>query len=164
MEAVAPYALPRKRIGQCKGLLDFGCRAVKRGVEACHLRQVGIEFQRHLDRREIVRLVQGGQRHQGVEFGQEFRRDQHRLGMAQPAMDDAVAERRQPPAAELLPRPREQCREQFARRRRRLTAELWRFDFRAVRALGARLGMHPDPIDLSGKKPFVALVNAELQR
>jgi hypothetical protein len=67
VKAVAPNALLKKRVGHGESLLDPGCGAVKGGVEARHLGQFGIELQRHLDRREVVRLVH---RHQRFQLGQ----------------------------------------------------------------------------------------------
>jgi hypothetical protein len=64
VEAVASYAFLVKRVGERKGLLDVWRSAVKSSVEARHLRQAGVEGHRHLDRREIVRLVQWCERHQ----------------------------------------------------------------------------------------------------
>ena len=63
VKTVTPYAFLVKRVGQCEGLLDLRRSAVKSGIEARYLRQVGIEGHRHLDRREIVRLVKGRERH-----------------------------------------------------------------------------------------------------
>ena len=70
MKAVAPNALLIIRVGQREGLLDLRRSAVKGGIEARYLRQFGIERHRHLDRREIVRLVQWRERHQRLQLSQ----------------------------------------------------------------------------------------------
>src|SRR6516165_4413976 len=75
VKSVAANALVVKRIGQGKRLFDLGGGSVKSRVETRYLRQVGIELQRHLDRREIVRLVQRRQRHQRFQLGQQLGRD-----------------------------------------------------------------------------------------
>jgi hypothetical protein len=46
VKAVAPDAFLIERIGQGEGLLDLRRGAVKGGIEACHLRQFGIEAHR----------------------------------------------------------------------------------------------------------------------
>src|SRR4029077_9166173 len=68
MKAVTPDTFLIERIGQSEGLLDLRRSAVKGGIEACHLRQFGIEAHRHLDGGEVVRLVQWCQRHQRPQF------------------------------------------------------------------------------------------------
>ena len=62
MKAVAPNAFLLERVGEREGLLDLRRGAVKSGIEACHLRQSRIEAHRHLDGREVVRLMQWSQR------------------------------------------------------------------------------------------------------
>ena len=70
MKAVAPNALLIIRVGQREGLLDLRRSAVKGGIEVRYLRQFGLERHRHLDRREIVRLVQWRERHQRLQLSQ----------------------------------------------------------------------------------------------
>ena len=86
VKTIAPYALLKKRIGQSKCLIDLRRGAVKCGIEARHLRQFRIECYRHLDRREIVRLVQGRQRHQCLQLGQQIRCDPGRSRVTQAAV------------------------------------------------------------------------------
>ena len=57
MKTVAPDTFLIERIGQSEGLLDLGRSAVKGGIEACYLRQFGIEAHRQLDGHQVVRLV-----------------------------------------------------------------------------------------------------------
>jgi hypothetical protein len=99
MKAVAPDTFLIERIGQSEGLLDLRRSAVKGSIEACHLRQFGIEAHRHLDGREVVRLVQWCQRHQRLQLGDQFGSDAGRSRVMEAAMDDAMAERREPPVA-----------------------------------------------------------------
>ena len=75
---------------------------VERGVKAGHLRQVRIEGHRHLDGREIVRLVQRGQRHQLFECGHDARIDADRRREFSAAVDDAMAEREHGTAGQEL--------------------------------------------------------------
>jgi hypothetical protein len=70
MKTVAPDTLLIERIGQGEGLLDLRRAAVKGGIEACHLWQFGIEARRHLDWREVVRLVQWRQWHQRLQLAE----------------------------------------------------------------------------------------------
>jgi hypothetical protein len=97
---------------------------VKSGIEACHLRQFGIEAHRHLDRREIVRLVQWRERHERFQLGQQFRRDAAGPGVVQTAMDDAVAECVKPPVAKLFSGPRQYRRKHLTRHCRRFRPEV----------------------------------------
>jgi hypothetical protein len=57
MKAVAPDTFFIERIGQGEGLLNLRRSAVKGGIEACYLRQFGIEAHRQLYGRQVVRLV-----------------------------------------------------------------------------------------------------------
>jgi hypothetical protein len=106
MKTVASDAFLKVGIRKRKSLLDLRRSAVKGGVEARHLRQIGIEPHRHFDRREIVRLVQRRKRHQSLQLRQQFRRDPGRPGMMQAAVDDTVAEGAKPPATDLFSGPR----------------------------------------------------------
>lgn len=59
MEAIAPDALVGKPTGKGKALCDFRLRAMKRGIEAGHLRHVGQVSPHRIDAFEIVGLVEG---------------------------------------------------------------------------------------------------------
>ena len=64
MEAVPPDALIIIFARDRKGFGREAVAAVERGVEAGHLKNAGIAGFDGFDRRQIVRLVQGRQRHQ----------------------------------------------------------------------------------------------------
>ena len=66
MEAVAPNpsSCSCSRYGIAVG--EIGMAAVKGGVEAGHLRQVGPQLHQGADRGEIVGLVQGCQRNEAL--------------------------------------------------------------------------------------------------
>jgi len=74
----------------------FRLGAVKGGVEAGDLGQVRPQRRQGADRRQVVRLVQRRQRHQGRQFLDHGRRDQGRAGEAHPAVHDAMPGRDQP--------------------------------------------------------------------
>ena len=164
MKPVAPYPFLEKRIRQRKGLIDLRRGSVESGVETRDLRQVRIEGHGHLDRREIVRLVQRCERHQSLELGQQFRSDPGGPGVAQPAMDHAVADCRKPPVAEPVPCPRQYGRQDLARHSRRFRTQIRGRDLFAVGPGSACRRTHADPIDLPAKNPLLALVKAELER
>jgi hypothetical protein len=77
-------------------------------------------------------------------------------------MDDAVAESRQSPVAQLFAHPWDDHRQQFARHGSRLAAEVGRIDRLAVGPAGTCFGAYPDAVDLAGQEPLFALVKAEL--
>ena len=153
MKAVAPNALLIERVGQREGLLDLRRSAVKGGIKARYLGQFGVEGHSHFDGREIVRLVQWRERHQCLQLGQQFRRDAGGSGVVQTAMDDTVAERGEPPVAELFSDPRQYCRQHLTRHCRRFWAEIRGFELFTIGPSRARRRMCADPIDLPGKNP-----------
>ena len=83
----APRARPRDGVGV--GVRRH--RLVERGVEDRDLRHVGEELRRDLDALEVGRVVQRRQRDQVGDRGDHLVVDQHRLGEAVAAVDDAVA-------------------------------------------------------------------------
>ncbi len=87
MEAVAPDPLLVERVRKRKGLLHLWRCPVEGGVKACHLRQSGIEGQRHSNGREIVRLVERSERHQCFHFREQFWCDPRWLGMTHTAVN-----------------------------------------------------------------------------
>jgi hypothetical protein len=163
MKPVAPYAFLEERVRQRKGLIDLRCRSVDSGIETRDLRQFGIEAHCQLDRREIVRLVQGCERHQSLELGQQFHSDPGRPGVAQPAVDHAVADRRKSPAAQSVSCPRQYGRQYLARHGRRLRPQIRGRDPFAVGPASARRRTGADPIDLPAEDPPLALVKTEFE-
>src|SRR5260221_10782891 len=163
VKTVSPYALLEDRIGQGESLFYFRRRAVKGRIETRDLRQIRVEGHRHLDRREIVRLMQGCERHQRLQFGQQFFRYACRPRVTQPAVHDTMAERCETTVAEPLPGPPPDRREHLARRGRRCRTQIWWCDRLAVRAGSAGCRMCPDSIHLPGEHPPLALVEAEFQ-
>ena len=66
--------------------------AMKGGVEACHLNEVGPAPVDGLDGCQIVGLMQGGQRDQAFQLADDLFRDAHRSIVGWAAVDDAVAD------------------------------------------------------------------------
>src|SRR5215472_15998357 len=163
VKAIAPYALLVERVRQREGLLDLRRGPVEGGVKASDLRQFGIEGHRHLDRREIVRLVQWRERYKRLQFGQQFGGYAGRPRVTQAAVDDAVAERVEPPVSQPLPDPRQYRRKHLARHRRRFRPQVRGRDGFAIGTGGARLGPSPDPVDLTRENPALALIKAEFE-
>ena len=64
MKAVAPHARFGHRARQGEQLRDIWLVAVKRGVEARDLRQVRKPLSEDADRRQVVGLMKGRQRHE----------------------------------------------------------------------------------------------------
>ena len=94
MKAVAPDALLVVLARQREGIGHERVAAVKRGVEAGHLRRPREGDTRRVDAGQIVRLVQRRQRHQGFELGPAVVVDHDRLDMLGPAMHHAMADGR----------------------------------------------------------------------
>ena len=100
MEPVAADALLGVGPGQGEGLGHLGLGSVERRVEARDLRQIGAELGEGPDRGQVVRLVERSQGDERVEIGQDLGVDPGRLAILQAAVDDAVAHRVKPPAAQ----------------------------------------------------------------
>ena len=81
-------------------LCDVGIGGVERGIEARYLRQVRPALEQGADRRQVVRLMQRRERNEFLERGEDICVEPHRLRVFQPAVHDAVADRR-----EFGPRP-----------------------------------------------------------
>ena len=78
----------RQRIG----VVDEGVAAMKGGVETDDLRHAREGRVGGLDPREIMRLVERGQRRQRPQIRENRRVHDRRRGMVQPAVHDAVAD------------------------------------------------------------------------
>ena len=91
MEAVGEDALVGEFARQAVELGQPRHGAVEGGVEAGHLRQVRHMFGDHVDRRQVVRLVQGRQRNQRPHGAERRSIDQDRTGEIAPAMDHPVS-------------------------------------------------------------------------
>src|SRR5262245_64968262 len=80
--------------------------AVKRGIEAGHLRQVGLGRRDRADAGETVRLMQWRERTERLELAEHRGSDAHRRREFGAAMHDAVADPEQRrPVAEMLAQP-----------------------------------------------------------
>ena len=112
VEAVAAHARAVELLRDGVAVGELGVAAVEGGVEAGDLRQPGPAGADRADRRQVVRLVERGERHQRLELLQERVVDQHRGGVVRAAVHDPVADRDrrgaqvlEQPAAEHLLRP-----------------------------------------------------------
>src|SRR5262249_11465807 len=113
VKAIASYALLVERVGQRESLRDLRRSPVEGGVKASDLRQFGIEGHHHLDRREIVRLVQWRERRQRpgrTRSGGHWGGHRAGRGEARAAREAGGAERGEPPVSEPLSGPRQYCR------------------------------------------------------
>ena len=95
MKAVAPHAVFMKAPGQRKHLRLRRLAMVKGGVKAGHLRQVWPLGQQAANGRQVVRLVQRRQGHQGFELLQNTGVYPNWLGKQRAAMYHPVADRHQ---------------------------------------------------------------------
>src|SRR5215204_1142681 len=91
MKAVAPHAHFGHGAGQGEQLCEIWLVAVKRGVEARDLWELGKSLSENSDRRQVVGLMQGRQRHELLEFFQDMLVDQHGRRERNTAVDDPVA-------------------------------------------------------------------------
>src|SRR5450432_2512012 len=89
MEAVAFDSLCRIAPRNGKYFCDARHGAVKRGVEAGHLRQLRMTLLERLDQRDLARQVLGVIRRNAAQFREQLRRDALRGGMLH-AMHDAM--------------------------------------------------------------------------
>jgi hypothetical protein len=62
MEPIAAHALPMELLGDRVAIGQLGMSAVERRVEAGDLQQGRLPFEQHLDRCEIVGLMQRSER------------------------------------------------------------------------------------------------------
>jgi hypothetical protein len=92
VEAVAPHAFLGQLLGNGVKLRQLGLRAMERGVEARDLRHVGRGLGDCPDRREVVRLVQRGERRERGEVFDHPCFDAHRRGVVRPAVHHPVAD------------------------------------------------------------------------
>ena len=112
VEAIAPYALRREFTRQRVLLSDRRLGSVEGGIKAGDLRHFGRDGGDRTDRGDIVRLVQRRKRNKRRKVGHDMVIDQHRLGIAEPAMDDAVADAREARlTAEVSGKPLVDCRD-----------------------------------------------------
>jgi hypothetical protein len=123
VEAISTYALVEECVGQCEGLCHLRNGPVKGGIKTGDLRQIRVDGHSHSDGRDIVRFVQGRQRHQRLEFGQEFPSDARRTGVPEPAMHDAMAERGEVSVAQPVPNPGQNRGQNLARYARRCASQ-----------------------------------------
>ena len=83
--------LRRQCIAQCHVRIG----GVEGGVEGGILRKARRRFGQRADGGEVVRIVERRQRHAGLDFGDDVGGEAARFQQCAPAMDDAVASRRQ---------------------------------------------------------------------
>ena len=72
------------------------------GVETCHLDKLRRAREKRPDRCQVVRLVQGCNRHVSLEFRQDGGIDAHRLRVPVSAVHHAMADAAQPKLGKLL--------------------------------------------------------------
>jgi hypothetical protein len=148
MEPVSTHPLTMKAIGNGVPLGDFSVPPMERGIEASHLRQLGTAGANGAYRREIVRLVERGQRRQTLESIQHGIIDHRRPAIIVAAMDHPMADRPRQRAAQLLREPDHELVERgmrvrdFARRPRFVGKRLPILGLREETRMGA------DAIDL----------------
>ena len=94
MEAVASHTLVIVPPRQPERLHHVRLRPMECGIETRHLRQMRRVRGDGADRRQVVRLVQRGQRHQRVEFRQHRIIHPHGGSEVHAAMHDAVTDSR----------------------------------------------------------------------
>ena len=95
VEAVALHAGVVQLAGQGEHLRELRLGAMERRVEASHLRQLGPALEQEPDRRQVVGLVQRRERNELRQVFQHRAVDAHRLGVLEPAVNDAVADARE---------------------------------------------------------------------
>jgi hypothetical protein len=101
VKTVAPHAGVVQLHGNGEAARDVGIGGVKRGVEAGDLRQARPALDQGADRRQVVRLMERRKGNQFFERGDNTGVEPHRLRILHPAVDDAVADRREFEAAAL---------------------------------------------------------------
>ena len=94
---------------------DRRMAAVKTGVEASDLRHFRQAHRHRFDGGEVVRLMEGRQRHEIPQLRRDFRRDHDRIGKGFAAMDHAMSDADDLSARVHLPQPRGERIERAAR-------------------------------------------------
>jgi hypothetical protein len=92
VKTVTPDAALVVFIRQAVELGDRFLRPVEGGIEAGHLRQIRLRLLHGPDRRQVVRLMQRRQRHEGFQPGHRRRRDQQRRRVIGSAMHHTVTD------------------------------------------------------------------------
>ena len=108
MEAVAANAGVVKLRREREPLRELGRRPVERGVEARNLREIRRTLGEQSDGREVVRLVEWGERHERLELPEEVSVDARGRGVREPAVHHAVADAEQFVPGEPAPQERQQ--------------------------------------------------------
>lgn len=106
MKTVAPHAFPVEGLRDGVAVGRFGMVPVKGRVEAGHLKHVGQEFPDRPDRRQIVRLVERGERNVGLQRPDHRIIHRHMAVVDRPAMDHPMPDRHRHGPAQPLPQPR----------------------------------------------------------
>ena len=99
MEAVPPHTSVPERGRQRQALRHLRQTAVEGRVEAGDLGHARDPPRRRLERGDLGREVERGERHEGAELGQQRVVDECGAIVVRPAMDDAVADHLQPATA-----------------------------------------------------------------
>src|SRR5215217_7181510 len=105
MKAVAPHARFGHGAGQGEQLREIWLVAVKRGVEARDLWELGKSLSENSDRCQVVGLMKGRQRYELLKLSQDSLVDQHGRRERNTAVDDPVANRLQAIVAPVLADP-----------------------------------------------------------
>ena len=99
MEPVAAHALDVELLGDRKAIGNVGMASVEGRIEAGNLQEVGLSLEYRADRRQVIGLVEGGERDEPLEPLEHSPADDGRLAIVGAAVDDAMTDcRRQLPA------------------------------------------------------------------
>jgi hypothetical protein len=167
VKAVALHAGVANRFRQRHELGDRRLAAMEAGVEAGHLRHGGEQLVHHVDRGEVVGLMERCQRDERPQVVQHLRCDDAGTGVLRPAVHDAVADAEHARSAVAGAEPSGEHVERGATVGDR-RGELLVGDPGAGLVLGAQMGRGSDPVDLTARRevphvPRGAGVHAELQ-
>src|SRR5215472_4541546 len=94
VKTVAPHALLIEALGDRVTVGEWTVRAMKRSIKARHLKQFRPLCQERVDRGEIVRLVEGGERTELFEPFEHIFVDYDCSIIVRTAVNDAVSDRR----------------------------------------------------------------------
>ena len=150
VEAVTTDALVVEPPRQREPVGELRMTAVERGVEAGHLRQVGLDRGDRADAGEIVRLMQRRERTERLQLGEHRRTDAHRRHEVDTAMHHPVtdAEQRRP-IAEMLAQPAADHAEELAMTRAALVGPAPIDQHPAVGVRGNEARRRADALDLA---------------
>src|SRR4051794_12325487 len=125
---------------------------MKRGVEARDLRQLGHAFGDDTDRRQIVGLMQRGERNEVLEPGKDLRVDQCWLRIFKTTMNDPVAHRDQAVVFAMPPQKLNQVADGAVMTEARALLPLAGADVRTSRIFGAKNRRGVKAFDLTAQQ------------